>query len=82
MERKEIARSSHVTTLTPLLFQRRSPFVTLTTEQIDVRARHRRRVKLERYAHTAQYASGLLQLYPALIRRLLPTEGATVRTVY
>lgn len=54
----------------------------LTTEQVDERARHRRRVKLERYRHTAQYAEGLLQLYPALIRQLMTTHGGTVRTTY
>lgn len=54
----------------------------LTTEQLDERARHRRLMKLERYRYTAQYAQGLLQLYPALIRRLLPVQGATVRTIY
>jgi len=82
LRRKETVRNPHITSLTPLVFQRRSPFVTLTTEQVDERARHRRRVQLERYRHTTQYAEGLLQLYPTLIRFLMPAKGATVRTIY
>lgn len=63
--------------LSPLVFQRPSPIVTLSDEQKAEITRDALTLRTERYRRTAQYAEALLQFYPALIRQCLPFQATS-----